>query len=115
MNIDFAQMQETANERFKDGVGTTYIKAYADPRARILQGRLTPGSTIGMHVHDGTCEVIYVLSGKGRMLLKEGGEQPLAPGVCHYCPEGKGHSMVNDGTEDIIFFAVVPDYRPPRA
>ena len=29
-------------------------------------------------------------------------------GVCHYCPKGHTHSMINDSDEDLVFFAVVP-------
>lgn len=28
--------------------------------------------------------------------------------TCHYCRKGQTHTLVNDGTEDIIFYAVVP-------
>ena len=35
--------------------------------------------------------------------------EDLAPGGCHYCPKGHTHSLINDGTEPLEFFAVVPN------
>ena len=35
----------------------------------------------------------------------------LTAGDCHYCPEGSSHSFVNDGSEDLIFHAVVPNHK----
>ena len=29
----------------------------------------------------------------------DGAAEPLAPGQCHFCPEGHEHMLVNDGTE----------------
>ena len=52
---------------------------------------------------------MYVLSGTGKALYG-GGEERLAPGDCHYCPEGHAHSLINDGTQTLEFFAVVPQH-----
>lgn len=109
MKIQFAQMEEEPLIRFKDGEDTTYAKLHTDDKVRIMHGRLEPGASIGLHTHVGSCEVIYVLSGEGKALY-DGGEERLAPGDCHYCPEGHTHSLINDGSEDLIFFAVVPLY-----
>jgi hypothetical protein len=27
---------------------------------------------------------------------------------CHFCPEGHEHTLVNDGDEPLVFYAVVP-------
>ena len=61
----------------------------------------------GMHRHEGTAEIIYVVSGEGVMSV-EGGEEILRPGDVHYCPEGSAHSFRNDREEPLEFFAVVP-------
>ena len=37
-------------------------------------------------------------------------KEKLYPGDCHYCPQGATHSLSNEGTEDLIFFAVVPEH-----
>ena len=51
----------------------------------------------------------YVLSGVGTMEYEDTKEK-LYPGDCHYCPQGGTHSLSNEGTEDLIFFAVVPEH-----
>ena len=109
MKIDFAQMVEEEIPQFKGGEKVTYAKLYNDEKARIMHGRLTPGASIGLHTHVGSSEVVYILSGTGKVLY-DGGEEALAPGDCHYCPEGHTHSLINNGTEDLIFFAVIPLY-----
>ena len=110
MRIDYEAMPETVNEHFKGGLGRMIGKTFADDHVRVIRGRLTPGSTIGLHVHEGTCEVVYILSGTGRMLC-DGVYEPMEAGVCHYCPPGHEHSLINDSREDLCFLGIVPDLR----
>ena len=35
--------------------------------------------------------------------------ETVSAGGCHYCPKGHTHSMINNGEEDVIFFAVIPE------
>ena len=109
MKLHFDAMEETPIPRFKDGEGVTHARMFVDEHNRIMRSRLEPGVSIGLHTHAGSSEVIYILSGTGKALYG-GGEEPLGPGDCHYCPEGHAHSLVNDGTEDLVFFAVVPQH-----
>ena len=37
--------------------------------------------------------------------------ETVGPGQVHYCPKGHAHYMANDGTEDLVFFAIVPELR----
>ena len=106
--IDFVAMEEKIIPGFKGGEGSFAVKMFADDANRILHGRLVPGSSIGMHCHDTSSEIIYILSGVGTAIL-EGQEEILTAGQCHYCPKGGTHTLMNKGTEDLIFFAVVPE------
>ncbi len=103
MKVEFGAMEETAIPGFKGGEGVTHARMFADGRNRIMRGRLEPGCSIGLHTHEGSSEIVYVLSGTGKALYG-GGEERLAPGDCHYCPEGHAHSLVNDGTQTLEFF-----------
>ena len=105
--IDFLTMQEAVMPHFKDGEGSFAVKMFADDNNRIMRGRLVPGSSIGMHCHDTSSEIIFILSGVGTAIL-EGEEEILHPGQCHYCQKGQSHTLMNKGTEDLVFFAVVP-------
>ena len=107
MVLEFDKMEATILPRFKGGEKEVAGKMYVDERNRILHATLAPGASIGQHVHDTSSEIIYVLSGSGK-LLEQGEELRLEKGMCHYCPKGQGHSIINDGTEDLVLFAVVP-------
>lgn len=107
MRIDFNGMEEKRNPKFNGGEGDFIAKIFNDGTNKILYGRLEPGSSIGYHQHDTSSEIIFVLSGTGRMIIEDG-EEILGPGDGHYCMKGQSHSFRNEGTEDLIFCAVVP-------
>ena len=33
----------------------------------------------------------------------------LEAGQCHFCPKGHSHSLINEGPEDLVFYATVPE------
>ena len=109
MKIFFDQMEEKVFQSFKGGEGEFHVKMYTDPRAKIMRGRLLPGYSIGLHTHEGNSEMIYILSGTGKVLC-DGEYEPLAAGDCHYCSMGHAHSLINDSQGDLCFFAVVPEH-----
>lgn len=109
MKILFDSMEDTVLEHFNGGEGRLVAKMINDGKCKILRGLLAPGCTVGMHTHKANSEVIYVLSGVGTMYYDEE-KETLNPGDCHYCPEGHSHSFCNEGDEDLIFFAVVPEH-----
>ena len=107
MKIEFDKFDFVACAAFKDGDGAFEVRTAGDKDNKIMYGRLRKGCSIGMHRHEGTAEIIYVVSGEGVMSV-EGGEEILRPGDVHYCPEGSAHSFRNDREEPLEFFAVVP-------
>ncbi len=108
MLIDFQKIEETVIPQFKNGEKETAARMYVDPAVKIMRGRLISGASIGLHTHETSSEIIYILSGIGKVLY-DGGWELLGPGSCHYCPKGHSHSLVNDSAEDLLFFAVVPE------
>lgn len=110
MKFEFDRMPDTVIPRFKGGEGQISAKMYTDSNNKILLGTLAPGCTVGLHIHDTSSEIIYILSGTGKVLY-DGEYEPLVPGDCHYCPQGHEHSLINDNeTGDLVFFAVVPEH-----
>ncbi len=107
MILDFKQMEETIMPNFKGGEKQMAAKMYADEKNRIMLNRLVPGASVGLHTHEGNCEVIYILEG-GAKVLYDGKEMRIEAGQVHYCPEGHEHSLINDTEDDLVFFAVVP-------
>ena len=109
MVIDFSKIELSLLPQFKGGEGVTKNRMFFDGTNKIMLGCLEPGCTIGYHCHDTSSEMIYILSGKARVLYDDG-EERLVPGQCHYCPKGHGHSLINASeTEDLTYFAVVPE------
>ena len=110
MIIDFKHMEEQILPNFKGGEKAYAVKKFTDDRNMIMHGRLESGASIGLHTHEGNCEIIYILSGNGKVKYDDT-EEKLSAGSCHYCPKGHSHSLINDGDEDLVFFAVVPELR----
>ncbi|MGN0301266.1 MAG: cupin domain-containing protein [Anaerotardibacter sp.] len=51
---------------------------------------------------------MYILSGEATFVC-DGETEVVVPGQVHYCPKGSTHSLINNGAEDLHFFAVVPN------
>ncbi len=106
--IDFNAMKETVLHEFKGGVGDTVARMYVDELNRIMKSRLAPGCSIGLHTHETSSEIIFILSGTGTAIL-DGREELLPPGSCHYCKKGHSHTLMNKGLEELLFYAVVAE------
>lgn len=107
MRIDFDKIEGTEVPHMKGGEGSVLIQVADDGAVRIMRATVHPHSSFGLHRHEGTCEVVYVISGTGA--VADGDEDyPLAPGSVTYCPEGHVHAIRNDGDGELVLFAVVP-------
>ncbi len=105
--IDFKNMPDTVLPNFKGGDGQLVAKMVNDDLNRILYATLAPGHSIGYHIHDTSSEIMYFISGKGTVTV-DGVPETVSAGMCHYCKKGSSHGLVNDGDQDLVFFAVVP-------
>lgn len=109
MKILFDQLEEKIIPEFRGGKKNTVAKMYTDDKIKIMHGTLEPGASIGLHTHETSSEIIYILSGSGKVLYNDTTER-LEPGDCHYCPKGQTHSLINDSDDTaLVFFAVVPE------
>ena len=108
MIIDLKNIPVKTMVNFNGGEKEFNANMFIDEKGnKIFIGKLIPGASIGLHTHETSCEVIYILKGQGKVLY-EGEEFRVQAGLCHYCPKGKQHSLINDSEEDLDFFAVVP-------
>ncbi len=107
MLIDFSNIEEQVIPGFLGGEGTFRPRMRVDELGKIMRAVLEPGSSIGLHTHETSSEIIYILKGTGKVLY-DGEYIPLKAGDCHYCPKGHAHSLMNDSGEYLEFFAVVP-------
>ena len=94
---------------FYGGKGALRSRMIVDENNKILRGKLVPGATIGAHIHETSSEIIFILTGLGKITC-DGVVEYLKAGDCHYCPKGSGHAFENAGEEDVHFFAVVPNH-----
>ena len=108
MVFDLKNEEAVTIDNFKGGEKYISAKMHFDGKNRILHGVLVSGATIGLHTHETNSEIIYFLKGKGKVLY-DGEYETVEQGMCHYCPKGHSHSLINDSDEDLVLFAVVPE------
>ena len=75
MLIEFDKMEPQIIPHMRGGEKEVQARMYTDPQNKIMRGRLIPGASIGMHTHETSSEIIYILSGKGKILYDDGCEQ----------------------------------------
>ena len=67
---------------------------------------LEPGTSIGYHVHEHDAELFYVT--KGVATYSDNGDvKTVGAGDVLITPCGTGHSIKNEGTEDVELVAVI--------
>lgn len=64
------------------------------------------GGSIGVHKHETSDDINYVLSGNGKATC-DGEEEILRPGTCHICKKGSEHSIENTGDKDLVLLTMV--------
>ena len=114
MKIEWNRMDVSHLERFNGGEKELAAQIFQDAQNKILHGVLVPGASIGYHCHATSSEIIFALKGRGSVLvnaydngIENAVRESLQGGECHYCPKGTSHSLINDGEEDLEFYAVV--------
>lgn len=106
MLVDFHQLREVTIPGMNNGTGTMTAKMYMDGQGKIIPCAIHPGGAIGLHKHETSDDINYVLSGTGRATCN-GQEELLRAGTCHICRKGSEHSIENTGDEDLILLTVV--------
>ena len=106
MIINFDKIETTVLNNYHGGKKELQSKKFSDDSNRIMRNTLVAGGTIGMHMHDGGSEMIICLKGTGKVLIDDKTEI-LEENMCHYCPKGHSHSLINDSDEDLLFYAIV--------
>lgn len=64
------------------------------------------GCSIGPHEHIDDEEMVYCLSGHGKVLI-DGQIFPFEPGMTNYTPKTRNHSIMNENTEPLVILAVI--------
>lgn len=106
MLIDFNTVPEHTVPGMNRGTGEMSAKMYIGANGKIIPCRIHPGGSIGVHVHETSDDINYVLSGTGEATC-DGVTERLAPGCCHICKKGSSHSIANTGSEDLCLLTIV--------
>lgn len=109
MIIKFNEVEELELKNFKGGEKSLLARMISDDNNKIMMSKLVPGASIGEHIHDTNSEIIFVLEGKG-LIICDGQKEEVQAGDCHYCKKGSKHTFINNGIENIVFYAVVPQH-----
>lgn len=88
MLIDFNEMKEMRIIGPYNGIGELSVKMYKDEQGNIIPCTIHSGSSIGMHKHETSDDINYVVSGHGK-------EEILKVGTCYICKKGSSHSIIN--------------------
>ncbi len=89
-----------------NGTGEMSAKMCIEGHERIIHCRIHQGGSIGMHRHETSDDLNYVLSGSGKAIC-DGAEEILSAGVYHICKKGMEHSIVNTGDGDLVLLTMV--------
>lgn len=106
MIIDFNEMQEMRIPCMNNGTGEMTAKMFMDDDGKVIPCSIHKGGSIGIHKHETSDDINYVLSGTGKAIC-DGKEEMLTAGCCHICKKGSEHSIINTGDDDLILLTVV--------
>lgn len=81
-------------------------KMFMDEGLKVILCKIHAGGSIGIHKHDTSDDINYVLSGTGKAIC-DGVEEELTAGCCHICKNGSEHSITNTGDDDLVLLTVV--------
>lgn len=99
-------MKEICIPGMNNGTGTMSARMYMDEYGKIIPCTIHPGGSIGIHRHETSDDINYILSGTGKAIC-DGEEEVLSAGTCHICRKGSEHSIANTGDEDLVMLTVV--------
>lgn len=108
MLIDFNAKEEITLPGMNNGTGTMTAKMYMDEQGKVIYTAIHSGGSIGLHRHETSDDINYVLSGHGKAVC-DGQEEMLSAGTCHICKKGSEHSIINTGEDDLVLLTVVTE------
>lgn len=89
-----------------NGTGIMTAKMHMDDTCKIIPCTIHAGGSIGLHKHNTSDDINYVISGSGKAICDDV-EEILTAGCCHVCKKGSEHSIVNTSEEDLVLLTIV--------
>lgn len=106
MLIRFNEMPARTSPGMNGGTGEMTAKMYMDKNCKIIPCVIHKGGSIGLHTHNTSDDINYVISGTGKAVC-DGETEELTAGVCHVCQKGSEHSIINTGDDDLVLITIV--------
>ncbi len=106
MLVDFNEIQEITIPGMNGGTGMMSAKMFMGEQGKMIYTKIHSGGSIGLHRHETSDDINYVVSGEGKAVC-DGKEEILRAGVCHICKRGSEHSITNTGKDDLVLLTVV--------
>ena len=106
MVIDFNKIDELKVPGMNNGTGEMSAKMYMDKGSKIILCKVHAGGSIGLHKHETSDDINYILSGTGKAVC-DGVEEILETNICHICKKGSEHTIVNTGENDLVMLTMV--------
>lgn len=72
----------------------------------LSQITVEPGSSLGIHKHEGECELYFVTSGKA-IYTENDAEYEVVPGDAMLCESGSTHGIKNASDTELLTFVAV--------
>ena len=107
-----SELKVDVHNEFRGGKGSITFEHFMDQQMANGAGRLfaktiiPPGSSVGLHKHEGDSEVYFILDGKA-LVNDNGTEVELGPGDVNFCRDGESHGIENIGTSDLEYIAII--------
>lgn len=115
MKIEFEKENMQILPHFKGGEKEYRAIIIEDKYHKIMKGCLIPGASIGMHKHEDSSEIMFITKGTAKYIVidKDGAKKVeiLKEGDCHYVKVGESHTLINETSEDLHFYAVVSNFK----
>ena len=106
MLLDFNKIKEIKVPGMNNGTGMMTAKMYMGKQGKIIPCSIHAGGSIGLHKHETSDDINYVMSGSGKAICDEK-EEILSEGTCHICKKGSEHSIINTGNEDLVILTII--------
>lgn len=113
MKLANKDMRKSEDKNLRGGKGTIRMTHFLEKDASFGSGRvfahatLEPGSSIGLHTHEGEFEIYQMLKGTAH-ITDNGEEYDISAGDGMLCKNGDNHSIENRTNEDVeVLFLVL--------
>ena len=109
MKISFDSLEEQNIQNFKGGEGVFKPRMHVGNYNKIMRANTSSRKFYRDFTHMTPTARSYLSSQELEPWEYDDTMEILNPGDCH-CPPGHSHSLKNNGDEDLVFYAVVPEH-----